>query len=213
MKEEDKNLGQVQEKQNIDTILRWSCTLLGLLIVVGTLASTVMHFFQQTEYPKPKDLEAGLLLGIGLVLIVLFNLPWTKIRVGEVEIERAIEEQAIDYAEEIDTLKKKLSDCKDDLEKVGQGSPQVQEKLNKAKIEEQKETEDEKLLISFLKKWPTWGFTATRIINWGSKQKGFEGFKDFSKPRIRMLAAKLIRNGNVRTRVSKNNNVLYQYNA
>ena len=199
-----------EERQGIDQWLRWGSTLLGGFLVLSVLASCAMHIAQKDKFPSPVDLEAGMFLSIGVILIIVFNLPWTKIRLGELEIERAIEEQATDYANEVDRLKKTIKDLEAALSKAGEITPELQGRLDS--VSDEAEQEDERLLLEFLEQSPSWGFTASRIRGKNRQPGGFQRLGHLSVPRIRTLAAKLLQEGKIRTRISKNNNVLYQAN-
>ena len=201
---------ELQERQDVDDWLRWGCTLLGAVLVIGILIAVLMHMKDKIAYPKPVDIEAGLLFGIGIVLMILFNLPWRKIRIGEVEIERAIEEQTIGYAEKVEELKKVIEELEGSFAKMEEVPKAAKDQIESAKEWKVQEERDEELLYQFLKKWPTWGFTATRIRNWGGRQAGFEGLARLSVPNIRTLAASLLSQGKVRTRLSSSGSVLYQ---
>ncbi len=87
----------VQERQDVEFWLRWASTGLGLLLIFSVLMIVALHVINKELYPKPEDIEAALLFGFGILLIALFNLPWSKIRIGDLEIERAIEEQSQEY--------------------------------------------------------------------------------------------------------------------
>ena len=201
---------ELEERQDVDSWLKWSCSGLGALLVIGVLVAVCMHFIDKDSYPKPIDIEAGLLLGTGVVLLLLFHLPWTKIRIGDIEIERAIEEQAIDHAQELGDLKKLLNQLEQNLSAEAVISPEIKTEIDKRKSLYVEESNDTELLFQFLKQWPSWGFTASRIKKWGGDKADFKRFSELSVPHIRALAANLLKEGRIRTRVSKNGNILHQ---
>jgi hypothetical protein len=80
-----------QERQEVEFWLRWVSTVLGVVLIVSVLIIVALHVSNKQLYLKPADIEAALLFGFGILLIALFNFPWAKIRIGDLEIERAIE--------------------------------------------------------------------------------------------------------------------------
>lgn len=203
---------EVQERQVIDKWLQWSSTILGILLIIGVLIVVVLHIMCGEEFPKPVDLEASLFFGFGVLLVILFNFPWTKIRLGDLEVERIIDEQETDHAEEISKLNEIIEAYESSVEDLQDITltPKAKKTIESIKIKRSEEERDEELLLKFLNEWSSWGFTATRIINWGGRQSGFERFGDLSKSYVRFLAGNLIRQGKARSRISSNGNILYQ---
>ena len=81
MKEET-NQPENEQRVETDKRLRYTCTLLGIFLILCVLILAFMHVMDRSTYPSPKDIEAGVFFGFGLLLIALFNLPWTRIRIG-----------------------------------------------------------------------------------------------------------------------------------
>lgn len=194
------------EPVSINPFLRTVTTTLGVLLVTLSLTIIVRHMIDPSS-STPKDLEATFILSIGLVLIILFNIPWTKIKVGEVEVERALQNQAEEYAQDMSSLTEKLHA----LENI-KGSTELTNSVQSVLSDFTVADTNKELILSLLQKWPTWGFTASRIQKWGAIQQGFEKLGTLSLTQIRSASAALLKSGDIRTRLSKNNNVLYQAN-
>lgn len=66
------------------------------------------------------------------------------------------------------------------------------------------------LLISFLNKHRKWAFSPSRIEHWGTAQAGFAALRMYSSAEIRNALQALVRDGVVKTSVSKKGNTLYK---
>jgi hypothetical protein len=199
-----------QERQDIDGWLRWACTTLGVFLIVAVLIVCCLHIVDKEKYPAPVDIEAGLLFGLGILLIAIFNFPWTKIRLGDIEIERAIEKETREHAEEIVGLRETILKYEAILDEIKEVPTEIRSKIDSSKNEREHENEDEELLLNFLNYWSSWGFTVSRICNWGGKRPGFGRFSKLNGSQVRSLAGNLVRKDRIRTRISSNGNVLYQ---
>ena len=149
----------------------------------------MLHIVNMERFPAPAALNVDTLLVSGVGLILAFNLPWTRISFGGVEIEQQYQEEIEECVLELGKLSKEL---------------QEHEKDNTDK------TNRMKLVKKFLAKYSTWGFTISRILAWGPSQEGFKDLEKMNRTELRRVLAELVRDGTVRTRLSKRGNLLYQ---
>lgn len=213
--ENDKN---VQELQEIPRKLSIALTGLGIIMISVGLLSIVFYLVQfnlDMNTPNPRELQASTMIAFGTFLLIILHFPWSKMKFGDFELERAIQEQSQGYSMYIEKLKEELQKYK------GLASPQKPTKIagdhkygKDPEVEHVEILEDEdevkKLLLKFLSEWSSYGFTISRIINWGGNHKKYKTFQKLSSMELRLLADKLVREGKVRTRISSNGNVLYQ---
>jgi hypothetical protein len=122
-----------------------------------------------------------------------------------------MEEQAVDYTEEIGELKATIASLRESMENEQAIPDQVKSRLES--LTDRAEQAEEDALLKFLNSAPTWGYTAARIRTKSAEQDPTGPLANVATSRIRTIAARLISKGQVRTRMSKNNNVLYQANA
>lgn len=195
----------LQAKQEIDRWLRITFTIFGILLIILAIVFYI-RFLQGDISTSSKDFEVNFLLGLGIVQVLIVNFPWSKISIGGIEIEKTITVQEQELVQEIDSLQEKINELVSSrgIHFVDAETTEI------AKFQDNKE-KNSKLLFDFLSKWNTWGFTASRIKNWGGKQKGFEELAQLSNTDIRQLAIKLSGEDKVISRISNNGNILYQF--
>ena len=87
-------------------------TALGLVLLVLGFSTILAQFFSIEDLPSPQEFESSLIIGLGAALILLGKFPWSKIKIGNIELERALQEQveesSEDYAEVINQLKNEV---------------------------------------------------------------------------------------------------------
>ncbi len=71
-------------------------------------------------------------------------------------------------------------------------------------------TDEEALALSFLKAWPTWGFTVSRVQNFGGQHAAYERLSQISKADLTEILVGLAERDLIRQRTSKRGNTLYQ---
>lgn len=69
---------------------------------------------------------------------------------------------------------------------------------------------DDELVLRFLKRWPTWGFSVPRIKTFGGQHSEFGALKELNAQTLRASLDRLVASGHARTRPSKSGNTLYQ---
>ena len=67
------------------------------------------------------------------------------------------------------------------------------------------------LVLTFLERWKTWGFTPKRVVNWGGTQTGFEPLSRLSRGQVERILESLVSQGKAKTRLSRSGNTLYQF--
>ena len=211
------NYDQDQVRQEIPNWLKIFFTILGGSLIL--LGGIIIIMYVVNCYPdfklEPSKVGTDFIIGMGVFIILVVHLPWSKFKFGGFEIEKAIQEQAQDYSIEIEKLEKELNEYKIILKEVNKG-PDVSEKFKNIIESSEKSTlnreEEKEQLIRLLSKWPTYGFTASRIITLAKEMTGYDNLKVMRPSQIRIVADELIRVGKVRTRVSGKGNLLYQIN-
>ena len=198
-----------RELQDVPPMFRLGCSFLGGAMITGGLALIAMHAHDQARYPTPADLQVEFLLGFGFALLLAVHFPWTKIRIGDLEIERAIEQQIDSAEQEGAELRKIIEDLEGRLREGEHGAGRSKELLMELDRRRAQELQHDQLLERFLDQWKTSGFTASRIASWGPGQNGFEALSD-EPAAIRASANRLVAQRKAKTRISRRGNVLYQ---
>ena len=200
-----------QERQEIPYWLRNTMTILGIVFILTGLTAIGLYFWDIKKFPSPSDLGTNFIMGLGILLLLVAHFPWSKIKFGDFEIERAIQEQAQDYSLEIEKLTQELIECKksSNINRVNSDSEAFNFETFNHYIDNKENIKN--LLIKFLKEWKSYGFTVSRIKKWGGEQNAYELFKDMSNTELRMILDELLRDGKVKTRLSRGGNILYQY--
>ncbi len=162
---------------------------IALLLIVFSFGILLAAVFIDHEKFKPINYSIEYMLTIGLSIFAGVYVPWTRIKIGAFELEKALEEQNHDYIQEIKSLKDRLR--LHENEDAGE------------------DAELKNLIVSFLAEYSRWGFTVSRMKNWGASKKGFSDLKDSS---LRVKLGELVDERKIRTRISKLGNVLYQAN-
>ena len=182
-------------------------TVLGTLLVLAAVVFFGLFAYDKKNYPAPGDLDLSFLLALGIGVLLVLYVPWQRIRIAGFEMERAVQEQAEDFSREIARLRKENAEFRNkilDLE-----LPQNEQRQKRPDIVSEGQ-EKEALILKFLKKSSSWGFTPLRIKNLGGNKSGYEELGDLSTNRLREILTNLVSDGKVRIRVSSNGNTLYQ---
>ena len=87
-----------QEQLDIPVWLRCILTAIGALLLLGASISLVLFVNNSEKFPSPKDLDSSFLFALGVGLLLVLYVPWQRIKVGGVEIERRVQEIASDYS-------------------------------------------------------------------------------------------------------------------
>lgn len=187
-----------------------------VLFFVGIL-SVFLHIFDVERFPSPQSLETDILIGLSLITIFGLYFPWSRIKFGDWEIEAEVQKELNDREDAIASLTERLSelDSKGEIENVLEGlnTEDPQESDNAQRHSTPLFTEDEKqAVLAFFRAWPNWGFTFSRVVNWGASQLGHEKLKTISSLKMRAILSILTRDEVLRLRLSKKGNVLYQIN-
>lgn len=209
----DTNENLEQERPDVPIWLKLTFTLLGsFLILLGAIV-IISYILKFGHNLIPSEIGANFIICLGAFMILVVHFPWNKLKFGGFEIERAIQEQAQDYSLDIEMLKKELDECKEILKQAEEGqdiSDKVKIKIEGLKKSISDREEEKKLLIKLLSDWPTYGFTASRIITIAGERSDYEKLKSMKPYQIRMVVNELIKEGKIRIRISKKGNILYQ---
>lgn len=214
--------------------IRMSIFSLGLLLVVVSILMIVLDPLKLSWLISAEKVDPTSLMLIGILIFVMLYFPWQKLSFMGLEIERAenivddvisdyslkIEDLISDYSFKIMEREDEISQLKMELEKY-KGSLNRGDSPQKPDIKTSKEwkytqssdttkNELKQKLIEFLSQWSSYGFTISRIRNWGGKRRGYDIFKNKSTSDLRRAADELVREKKARTRISSNGNLLYQ---
>lgn len=228
----------MQDESEVLDIPKWLKTLLMCISLTSVAISLIIYvaYFFDSSLPVPSDVEASYLLSLGIAIPLFLHVPWQRISFGGIEVERALQEQAQDYSEvisklegDVEVLLAKLhseedlvgsnkaavdnSDHTAHFNPKQQVSSDLQHNKNQfgySRSELKRELSDE--LKKFLEEYGNWGFTPSRIKNWGGEKSQYNIFQEVSISEIRLVLDLLVESRHVKTRVSKNGNLLYQIN-
>ena len=167
---------------------------IGSLLIVGGAFCYAYFLFNTNTKLTPNELQAGSLLASGLILVLACCSPWMQDSIAREKMETALARQSKEYAKEIVSLRKRIN-------------------MNELDANSSDRSDLSDLLKKFFRKWDRYGFNIPRIINWGGRREEFEKFRNTSKAELQEALNLLVADGVVRTRLSKNGNVLYQHNA
>lgn len=220
-----------QELQEIPSWLANTLAIISIIMIVIGLLTIILysgsHYLENFNAPKPDELQATTMIAVGSLILIILYLPWSKIKFGDFELERVVQEQTQDYSlyieelqEQLEVLSRKQLKTSDTTKKTKSNLTEkdqlnfAEKQADDTQIDKSKSSKKniEDLLLKFLSKWSTYGFTISRIINWGGDRSGFEAFQDLNNMELRLTADKLVREGKVKTRLSSNGNILYQIN-
>lgn len=198
------------EEQEQTDMPKWLIKLLsvvgGLTLLCGILF-ILLHILVG-GFPEPETLKVDFLIGFGVLILLLLYFPWSKIKFGEFEFEKLIQEEKEDYSLEIQKRELKIKELEKIVTDLKNGK-NVNVDFNSESSQSEKQVNKE-LLYKFLSEWSNYGFTISRIKNWGGQRKGFEKFKELDSSEIRLLADELVIEDKLKIRVSRNKNILYQ---
>jgi len=164
------------------------------------------HLCAPETFASPKDLGLTPIFLFSLTALIIVWVPWQRLgiritKIGGIEFEKVVAEQASEHAEE-------LSYLQDRIESLEAGLRRTDEM---AEITEQfREPDLRDLLVAFLTKYNTWAFSPSRIRAWGAQQQGFSALSSYEHPFIRSTLQKLVSENVLDTRVSKKGNTLYR---
>lgn len=159
---------------------------------------------ENSASPDSLGLSAVLIFSLSFLFFVAF--PWRKFgirikKIGAIEFEEIVSTQATEHAEEMSYLQDRIDSLEASLRRLDD-TTQIQESFQEHGLKE--------LLLDFLEKFDRWAFSPSRIKVWGSKQEGFDSFKNYPHPFIRNTLQKLVAEGKLETRISKKGNTLYR---
>ena len=177
------------------------------LLLIGVCVYLVSKYLCAPKiFASPKDLGLTQIFLFSVAALIIVWVPWQRLgiritKIGGIEFEKIVAEQASEHAED-------LSYLYDRIEALEVGLRRTDEM---ADITEQfKEPDLRSLLVDFLTKYDTWAFPPSRIRAWGAQQQGFSALSGYEHPFIRSTLQKLVSENILETRVSKKGNTLYR---
>lgn len=198
-----------------------SSQIIGIPIAVRIIACSVsaffitlsvwlilMHAFEPTIYPSPKDLQLNTLIIFNLTLFFVAIVPLERMgirirKIGQIEFEQIINVQAREHAEELAEIRAQIDELERGLSSVdGVGKMLL----------EMSSPELRPIVLNFLNQFQPTAYSPVKIRNWGAQQPGFERLGTISLGNLRAILQGLLVEGKVVTRVSKLGNTLYKIN-
>ncbi len=195
-----------RQRLGIPNCLRCILTAISALLIFVTSVSIVLFVVNKKSFPAPEELESSFLLALAIGVLLVLYVPWQRISIAGVEIERELQEQAKDFREQDENSSKQIERLQKENAELRKNPAELQLLQKEQKQKEQ----EEMLILKFLNEWSSWGFTPLRIKNRGGKESGYEELGKLSTSRIRVILSNLVADGMVRLRVSRNGNILYQ---
>ncbi|MDW3194394.1 MAG: hypothetical protein R8G66_18605 [Cytophagales bacterium] len=196
-----------KEMLDLPVITKALFTIIGIILIGIGFVIIVLHLNEMDKYPSPDEMEVSFLIGIGLITLFAAYFPWLKLKIGDFEVERAVEDQARDYQTEIKRLREFILKQEKEVNAQEAISVDIKQSFAKQKEEFGQDAKDKEIIYELLKRYPNDGFNITRIKNF---ETGFNTRQDISSSKIRVLANELVDVGKARTRISKTGNILYQ---
>lgn len=207
MAEENKNIEQeIDQDVNFELPLSYRLwiSIPTLILIIAVIGIYVYLIFCNPKHLDPEKFGLPLILITLLSILILINIPWSRLgfrvkKIGIIELENVVKEQAQNKSEELADLQKQIDELKEERINIQHG------------INTNRNEEDE-LILNFLKQYSQWAFSALRIKNWGGNQENFHQLSELNTYKIRSSLRRLLSDGKVVTRISKKGNTLYKFN-
>ena len=205
---------QEQEQISIPTWPANTLTAAAIGMFVLGLCTVGLHIWDSKRFPPPKDLGIEILMGLSVITIFALYFPWDRIKFGNWEIERKRLQENI-LQRELDIAE--LIEEPETPHEVDNGTIVTENELvigggeSRSYTKSNFSLDHKENVRKFFGNWPTWGFTPSRVLKWGSGQTGFESLKTITPTQLRAILTILVRDGDLRIRVSAKGNILYQY--
>lgn len=186
--------------------LKWSVTVVGIVLVLFTVAYTWRYVATPKDLDSPKELGLSGVFLFSVSALFLVWVPWDKLgirisKIGGIEFKEIVQGQASEHAEDLSYLEDRIESLESKIRKSDE----------MVGFEENfKEPDLRNLLLEFLTKYKEWAFSPSRIRVWGSKQQGFSTLSNFEHPFIRSTLQKMVSENILETRISKKGNTLYR---
>ena len=209
MNNQESDYQMPEEELSSYELPNWAKTLVSLILLVPIIVSIIL-FSQHIEAPKlaasPKDLGLTPLIIFAMSGLVILWTPWKKLgirvtKIGGLEFEKIVQEQANEHVEEQNDLNKRIEFLENHIQN---------QDATLVFTDRAREPELREMLKNFLTEYSTWAFSPARIKAWGAMQKGYENLTQFESPLIRNTLQKMVSDGELVTRVSKKGNTLYR---
>lgn len=190
----------------IPTGIRWVLTLVFALIVLACIAIVVAYVQCPESAAAPKDIGLAPIFLFSVSALIVLWIPWQRLgiritKIGGIEFEKIVAEQASEHAEELTYLQDRIEVLEGYVRKIDDTA---------GLTEAVAEPELRKLLLEFLNKYSSWAFSPSRIRAWGAKQQGFSELSNYDYQFIRSTLQKLVTENELETRISKKGNTLYR---
>ena len=165
------------------------------------------RYWQGLEVSKgAADLGLAQLLIAGTIVMLVALAPWNELRlrlrkVGFIEFETALSNQAREHVKEFAELRARLDEFETRVRAEDSVGP-IAEHLAQVDLAP--------VLIQFLEEFRPKAFSPLKIHRWGGRQRGYEKLATYPQGAIRIVLQELVSNGKVAVRVSRLGNTLYR---
>jgi len=188
------------------------CKLKLILSAIFSLLILFCSFIVWSFIVSPSTAASPAEIGItpififSITILVALWVPWQQLgvritKIGGIEFEKIVAEQASEHAEEVTYLQDRIETLEKHVHRLDETSELIGYFA---------EPELRELLLKFLTQHSKWAFSPTRIRAWGSKQQGFSALETYDYHFIRTTLQKMVSNNILETRISKKGNTLYR---
>lgn len=185
---------------------RWFKWTLGVgsgLLLFFSLCLYLAYLFSPDRYAAPSDLQLGSLILFSSSVLILVIAPWEELgvrinRIGPIEFDRVISEQARENVGEFAELRQRIDKLEKSIDKTAR-IPQSEVAV-----------ELRPLIIRFMERYAPTPYSPLRILHWGSRQEGFEELSNYDLRTIRKVLQDLVSEDILTTRVSRTGVTLYK---
>ena len=186
--------------------LRVIFTLLSSVLIVIYCTFLAFYIKFPDSYIPPSDLGINSILSFSLLILFLIWIPWEELgirikKIGGIEFQQIIDEQANERSHDIGYLTEQFEELEEKISEINNINFKAKPDLTK---------ELRPLLIKFLSQYDSWAFSPLRIKNWGGKQPGFSEFENVDTQTIKRELQKMVSEELIDTAVSKKGNTLYR---
>lgn len=202
----EKPLSQIDELLAFPPWYKWGFAIVFGLVSLACIGLYVAHILNPRQIPSPNDLQLGSIFIFSSTVSLLVVTPWSKLgirinKIGPIEFERVINEQAKEHIEEISELRQLLFEVDVKLRGLDEISSFS---LGMASVELRS------LIKDFLREHSPTAYSPLRMQKWGAKQKRYENLSNHGLSNLRKILQDMVAEGVLETRISKMGNTLYK---
>lgn len=213
MSHQEKNYEEPEEEMlptttpfTIPLHIRCGVGAVSIILIAVCIFLVSKYIGAPTTYASPKDLGLTSVFLFSITILIVVWIPWSRLgvritKIGGIEFEKIVTQQASEHAEEISYLEDRIEVLEGHVRKSN-GMIELEEHFAEPKVRE--------LLLEFLLKYSRWSFSPSRIRAWGSQQQGFSALGEYEHQQIRTVLQKMVSENELETKISNKGNTLYR---